>query len=56
VAFTERRYTPLDVIELQVLADLVVAASQSRAFGGLLTALREVFGIRCTKQSVMTGR
>lgn len=44
--FTERRYTPLDVIELQVLADL-----RRRGFGiprlrRLLQTLRDTFGIR----------
>jgi DNA-binding transcriptional MerR regulator len=44
--YTERRYTPMDVLELQVLADL-----RRRGFGiprlrRLLTTLRDTFGIR----------
>ncbi len=44
--FTERRYTPLDVMELQVLSEL-----RRRNFGiprlrRLLVTLRDVFGIR----------
>lgn len=44
--YTERRYTPMDVLELQVLADL-----RRRGFGiprlrRLLTTLRDVFGVR----------
>jgi hypothetical protein len=44
--FTERRYTPLDVIELQVLADLRRRGFSIPRLRRLLTALREVFGIR----------
>ena len=44
--FTERRYTPLDVIELQVLADLRRRGFSIPRLRRLLMALREVFGIR----------
>ena len=44
--FTERRYTPLDVLELQVLADLRRRGFSIPRLRRLLTALREVFGIR----------
>ena len=44
--FTERRYTPMDVLELQVLADLAAAGSRFPQIRRLLTTLREVFGIR----------
>src|SRR5688500_14939058 len=44
--FTERRYTPLDVIELQVLADLRRRGFSIPRLRRLLTALRDVFGIR----------
>ncbi len=44
--FTERRYTPVDLLELLVLADL-----RRRGFGipellDLITALKEFFGVR----------
>src|SRR6188474_2530149 len=44
--FTERRYTPVDVLELQVLADLRRRGYSIPRLRRLLTALREVFGIR----------
>ena len=44
--FTERRYTPLDVLELQVLADLRRRNFSIPRLRRLLTTLREVFGIR----------
>ena len=44
--FTERRYTPLDVIELQVLADLRRRGFSVPRLRRLLSALRDVFGIR----------
>ena len=44
--FTERRYTPLDVLELQVLADLRRRGFSIPRLRRLLGALREVFGVR----------
>ena len=44
--FTERRYTPLDVLELQVLADLRRRGLSVPRLRGLLATLRETFGIR----------
>src|SRR5688500_6525810 len=44
--FTERRYTPLDVLELQVLADLRRRGFSVPRLRRLLSALRDVFGIR----------
>ena len=44
--FTERRYTPLDVLELQVLADLRRRGYSVPRLRALLTALRDVFGMR----------
>jgi DNA-binding transcriptional MerR regulator len=44
--FTERRYTPLDVLELQVLADLRRRGFTVPRLRRLLTALRDVFGVR----------
>ena len=44
--FTERRYTPLDVLELQVLADLRRRGFSIPRLRRLLTALRDTFGIR----------
>src|SRR5687768_3698919 len=44
--FTERRYTPMDVLELQVLADLRFRGFSVPKIRSLLTALRDVFGIR----------
>ena len=44
--FTERRYTPLDVIELQVLADLRRRGFSVPRLRRLLSTLRDVFGIR----------
>ena len=44
--FTERRYTPLDVLELQVLADLRRRGFSVPRLRRLLSTLREVFGIR----------
>jgi DNA-binding transcriptional MerR regulator len=44
--FTERRYTPLDVLELQVLADLRRRGFSIPRLRRLLATLREVFGIR----------
>jgi DNA-binding transcriptional MerR regulator len=44
--FTERRYTTLDVLELQVLADLRRRGFSIPRLRRLLAALRETFGIR----------
>ena len=44
--FTERRYTPLDVIELQVLADLRRRGFSIPQLRHLLDTMRDVFGIR----------
>jgi DNA-binding transcriptional MerR regulator len=44
--FTERRYTPIDVLELQVLADLRHRGFSIPQIRRLLVALRDVFGIR----------
>jgi hypothetical protein len=44
--FTERRYTPMDVLELQVLADLRRRGFSVPHLRRLLTTLRDVFGIR----------
>jgi DNA-binding transcriptional MerR regulator len=44
--FTERRYTPLDVLELQVLADLRRRGFSVPQLRRLLTTLRDVFGVR----------
>ena len=44
--FTERRYTPLDVLELQVLADLRRRGFSVPQLRRLLSTLREVFGVR----------
>jgi MerR-like DNA binding protein len=44
--FTERRYTPMDVLELQVLADLRRRKFSIPQIRRLLTTLRDVFRIR----------
>ncbi len=44
--FTERRYTPLDVLELQVLADLRRRGFSIPRLRRLLASLRETFGVR----------
>ena len=44
--FTERRYTPLDVLELQVLADLRRRGFSIPRLRRLLSTLREAFGVR----------
>jgi DNA-binding transcriptional MerR regulator len=44
--FTERRYTPLDVLELQVLADLRRRGFSIPRLRRLLTTLRDVFEVR----------
>jgi DNA-binding transcriptional MerR regulator len=44
--FTERRYTPLDVLELQVLADLRRRGFSVPRLRRLLATLREAFGVR----------
>ena len=44
--FTERRYTPLDVLELQVLADLRRRGFTIPRLRRLLETLRDTFGIR----------
>jgi hypothetical protein len=44
--FTERRYTPLDVLELQVLADLRRRGFSVPRLRRLLTTMRDVFAIR----------
>ncbi len=44
--FTERRYTPTDVIELQLLADLLRRGFSVPRIRHLLGALRDVFDVR----------
>ena len=44
--FTERRYTPLDVLELQVLGDLRRRGFSIPRLRRLLATLRNVFGVR----------
>ena len=44
--FTERRYTPLDVLELQVLADLRRRGFSIPRLRRLLASLRDVFNVR----------
>ena len=44
--FTERRYTPIDVLELQVLAELRHRGFSIPQIRRLLSSLRDVFGIR----------
>jgi DNA-binding transcriptional MerR regulator len=44
--FTERRYTPMDVLELQVLADLRRRGFSIPRMRRLLDTLRDVFGVR----------
>lgn len=44
--FTERRYTPLDVLELQVLADLRRRGFSIPRLRRLLATLRDVFDVR----------
>lgn len=44
--FTERRYTPMDVLELQVLADLRRRGFSVPRLRRLLAALRDAFGVR----------
>jgi DNA-binding transcriptional MerR regulator len=44
--FTERRYTPLDVLELQVLADLRRRGFSIPRLRRLLSTMREVFHVR----------
>ena len=44
--FTERRYTPLDVLELQVLADLRRRGYSIPQLRRLLSTLRDLFGVR----------
>jgi len=44
--FTERRYTPLDVLELQVLADLRRRGFSIPRLRRLLATLQDVFGVR----------
>jgi DNA-binding transcriptional MerR regulator len=44
--FTERRYTPMDVLELQVLADLRRRGFSVLRLRRLLATLRDVFGVR----------
>jgi DNA-binding transcriptional MerR regulator len=44
--FTERRYTPLDVLELQVLADLRRRGFSIPRLRRLLDTMRDTFGIR----------
>ena len=47
--FTERRYTPLDVLELQVLADLRRRGFSIPRLRRLLSTLRDVFGVRLVR-------
>ena len=44
--FTERRYTPMDVLELQVLGDLRRRGFSIPRLRRLLATLRDVFGVR----------
>jgi DNA-binding transcriptional MerR regulator len=44
--FTERRYTPMDVLELQVLGELRRRGFSIPRMRRLLTTLRDVFGVR----------
>jgi len=44
--FTERRYTTVDVLELQILGDLRRRGFSVSRIRHLLTVLREVFGVR----------
>jgi DNA-binding transcriptional MerR regulator len=44
--FTERRYTPMDVLELQVLAELRRRGFSIPQLRRLLSTLRDAFGIR----------
>ena len=44
--FTERRYTPLDVLELQVLGDLRRRGFSIPRLRRLIATLRDVFGVR----------
>jgi DNA-binding transcriptional MerR regulator len=44
--YTERRYTPLDVLELQTLADLRARGFSVPRLRHLLQSLRDVFGVR----------
>ncbi|MGE0447129.1 MAG: MerR family transcriptional regulator [Vicinamibacterales bacterium] len=44
--FTERRYTPMDVIELQLLADLLRRGFSVPRIRHLLGSLRDVFNVR----------
>ena len=44
--FTERRYTPLDVLELQVLADLSRRGFSIPRLRRLLTTMKDTFGLR----------
>ena len=44
--FTERRYTPMDVIELQLLADLLRRGFSVPCIRHLLASLRDIFGVR----------
>jgi DNA-binding transcriptional MerR regulator len=44
--FTERRYTPMDVLELQVLADLRRRNFSVPRLRRLLATLKDVFGVR----------
>jgi hypothetical protein len=44
--FTERRYTPIDVLELQVLAELRRRGFSVPRLRRLLATLRELFGVR----------
>jgi DNA-binding transcriptional MerR regulator len=44
--FTERRYTPIDVLELQVLADLRRRGFSISRLRRLIATLRDVFGVR----------
>lgn len=44
--FTERRYTPIDVLELQVLADLRRRGFSIPRLRRLLATLKDFFGVR----------
>lgn len=44
--FTERRYTPMDVLELQVLADLRRRGFSVSRLRRLIATIKEMFGVR----------
>jgi DNA-binding transcriptional MerR regulator len=54
--FTERRYTPIDLLELMVLADLHRQGMTAARIRQLLDALRTHFGVRLFDAIGGTGR